>query len=475
MNDIWKATDEELLLRAGAVQRELNELSGSLVPLVAEIATRGLAEAKGHRDAADLLRSIQNVTRSTAKARVRAAEQLSPLHLITGQQVAPQLPALAEAFERGEVTAEHVRVIQSVLASLPPHLDEHRPMLEADLVTHARELDPDAVAKLGKRALAMLDPDGPRPRDPRPTRNRLTLRPQGNGVEARGWFDTESAAILRTALSPLAAPIPPVDGAEDQTRDEYSTSERNGDGLVELARRMIGIGALGTEAVQPVQASVTVPLDTLTTRDGAALLGFGEGGLAAVIAAEQARRLVCDARAVPIALATTGEPLFVGRENPLANRAQRRALAQRDGGCAFPNCEVPPQWCIAHHVVHWVDGGHTDLPNLVLLCQHHHSMIHKGEWTIEMDGGFPTFHLPPWIPGGPRRNMLHRPDLVGRIPEQAARTRSALNVGDRAQTQRSSILGGDSPCRPLTPCVRTGLRPSRCGGRVQPSSPDGRR
>ena len=240
-------------------------------------------------------------------------------------------------------------------------------------------------------------------------------------MEARGWFDTESAAILRTALSPLTAPVPPVDGAEDQTRDERSTAERNGDGLVELARRMIGIGALGTEAAQPVQASVTVPLDTLTTRDGAALLGFGEGGLAAAIAAEQARRLVCDARVVPIVLASTGEPLFVGRENRLATRAQRRALAQRDGGCAFPGCEVPPQWCIAHHLVHWVDGGCTDLPNLVLLCRHHHSMIHKGEWVIEMDGGFPAFHPPPWVPGGPRRNVLHRPDLVGRVPEQSAR------------------------------------------------------
>lgn len=421
MDDIWKATDEELLLRVGTVQHELNTLSASLVPLVAELMTRGLAKAKGYRDTADLLRSVQNVARSTAKERVRAAEQLSPLYLITGQQVDPQLPVLAEAFERGEVTAEHVRVIQSVLASIPPHLDSHRPALEAELVQHARGLDPDAVAKLGKRALAVLDPDGPRPRDPRPSRNRLTLRPLGNGVEARGWFDTESAAVLRTALSPLTVPVPPVDGAEDQTRDERSTAERNGDGLVELARRMIGVGALGTEAGQPVQVSVTVPLDTLTAREGAALLGFGEGGLAAVIAAEEARRLVCDARAVPIVLAATGEPLFVGRENRLANRAQRRALAQRDGGCAFPGCDIPPQWCIAHHVVHWIDGGCTDLVNLVLLCRHHHSMIHKGDWVVEIDGGFPVFHPPPWIPGGPRRNVLHRPDLVGRIPEQAAR------------------------------------------------------
>lgn len=418
MQQAWQTTDDELLVALADAQRRVNEASAAMVPLVAEAATRGLAEQKAFRDVPDLLRTVQNVSRSTAKARLRAAEQLAPLYLITGRQVAPELPVLAAAFAQAEVSAEHVRVIQSVLAAVPPHLDAHRAPLESDLVEHARVLDPDAVAKLGKRALALLDPDGPRPRDPRPTRNRLTLRPQGSGVEARGWFDAESAAVLRTALSPLTAPVPPVEGAEDATRDERSAAERNGDGLVELARRTIGSGTLGTEATQPVQVTVIVPIETLTSREGGALLGFGDGGLAGAIEAEAALRLACDARVVPIVLASTGEPLFVGRENRFANRAQRRALAQRDGGCAFPGCDVPPQWCIAHHIVFWGHGGCTDLPNLVLLCGHHHTVIHKGEWTVEIDGGFPVFHPPPWVPGGPRRNLLHRPDLVGRRPER---------------------------------------------------------
>jgi hypothetical protein len=28
--------------------------------------------------------------------------------------------------------------------------------------------------------------------------------------------------------------------------------------------------------------------------------------------------------------------------------------------------------------VHWIDGGHTDLDNLILLCRRHHSMWHLG-------------------------------------------------------------------------------------------------
>ena len=181
-----------------------------MVSFVAEVGTRGLAEQKGFRDVPGLLRTVQNVSRSTARARVRAAEQLSPMHLITGQQVDPQLPVPAAAFEGAEVSAGHVRVIQRVLGSVPPHLDEHRVPLEADLVGHARTLDPDTVEKLGKHAVALPAPDGPRPRDPQPGRNRFSLRPQGNGVEARGWFDTESAAVLRARPHRPVRPGPAV-------------------------------------------------------------------------------------------------------------------------------------------------------------------------------------------------------------------------------------------------------------------------
>ncbi|MEJ8278264.1 HNH endonuclease signature motif containing protein [Pseudonocardia spirodelae] len=411
MDDVWQAGDEELLLAVADVQERINRESASLVALVAEIAIRGLAEGRGFRDTAELLRTVQNVSRSTARARVDAARMLSPLHLITGERVDAELPELAAAFAQGAVGDGHVRVILRVLATLPPHLHEHRPVLEADLVHHARTLDPDAVEKLGRRAIALLDPDGPRPREPKPSRTRFVLRPQGAGYEARGWFDTESAAILRTALSPLTAPVPPAGTAGSApARDERSTAERTGDGLVELARRLLAVGALGVENGRPVTLTVTVPIETLTSGTGAALLGFGEGGLAAAVAAGDALRLACDARVVPVVLASSGEPLFLGREQRLASRAQRLALAQRDGGCAFAGCEAPPQWCVAHHCTHWAAGGATDLDNLVLLCPHHHRMVHRDGWSVQIRDGFPVITPPGWVPGGPRTNPLHRPD-----------------------------------------------------------------
>jgi hypothetical protein len=76
------------------------------------------------------------------------------------------------------------------------------------------------------------------------------------------------------------------------------------------------------------------------------------------------------------------EVLDLGRSTRVVSRAQRRALVLRDGGCGFPGCDRPPQWCDAHHLRHWVKGGPTDLWNLVLLCRRHHVLCHEGGWHL---------------------------------------------------------------------------------------------
>lgn len=68
---------------------------------------------------------------------------------------------------------------------------------------------------------------------------------------------------------------------------------------------------------------------------------------------------------MPVVLGSAGEPLAI-----------------RDRGCVFPGCDRPPGWCDGHHIVHWADGGPTDLANLALLCNHHHKAIHEGGWTM---------------------------------------------------------------------------------------------
>jgi 5-methylcytosine-specific restriction endonuclease McrA len=76
----------------------------------------------------------------------------------------------------------------------------------------------------------------------------------------------------------------------------------------------------------------------------------------------------------------------------------RRAVILRDGGCAFPGCGRPARWCQAHHIWHWSHGGPTALDNLVLLCAHHHNVVHHHGWQVHLDTNrLPVFTPPPWI------------------------------------------------------------------------------
>ncbi len=121
------------------------------------------------------------------------------------------------------------------------------------------------------------------------------------------------------------------------------------------------------------------------------------------------RRLACDADLIPIALGTTGEVLDVGRLHRLVTPALWRALVCRDRHCAFPGCTRPPLMCHAHHIVHWLHGGTTKLHNLVLLCGHHHRLIHHTPWQVRIGtDGHPEF-LPPPKPGQPPDWIRHRP------------------------------------------------------------------
>ncbi|WP_373460564.1 HNH endonuclease signature motif containing protein [Arthrobacter oryzae] len=84
----------------------------------------------------------------------------------------------------------------------------------------------------------------------------------------------------------------------------------------------------------------------------------------------------------------------------------RKAITARDQGCAFPACTIPATWCEAHHITYWSHGGPTGTDNGTFLCSHHHHLIHKENWTIQVKTGIPWFIPPPHIDPHqkPRRN-----------------------------------------------------------------------
>ncbi|MFL6141903.1 MAG: HNH endonuclease signature motif containing protein [Labedaea sp.] len=58
---------------------------------------------------------------------------------------------------------------------------------------------------------------------------------------------------------------------------------------------------------------------------------------------------------------------------------------------------MPARWTDAHHIHHWIDGGRTDLANMVLLCRRHHRILHGTEWEIHVVNDIPYFKPPKWV------------------------------------------------------------------------------
>jgi hypothetical protein len=283
-----------------------------------------------------------------------------------------------------------------------------------------------------------------------------------------GWLDREAATVLRCALDPLSAPSPDP-GTGD--RDPRSLSQRRADALTEVCRLALASGRLPGNGGDRPQVVVTVPyaalrrdvdpvlLDTSWTKTppppvdvgesrrtaglsgppGGAAFPAGPGcvppresaadagpgapspqpapGLVGTlddggrISAEAARRLACDAGILPAVLDGRGQVLDLGRQRRLFTGPVRRALVLRDRGCAFPGCDRPPRWCDGHHILHWADGGVTDLTNSVLLCGFHHRAVHHTDWRVRINqaDGLPEFLAPVLLDPAqrPRRNTYH--------------------------------------------------------------------
>ena len=129
------------------------------------------------------------------------------------------------------------------------------------------------------------------------------------------------------------------------------------------------------------QLFVTVDLDTLRSGLTGAGETFGGSEAGELLAPETVRRLACDAAIIPTVLGSDLEVVDLGHQVRLFTAAQTRRLWLRDRHCTYPGCDMPGQWCDAHHLVHWANGGKTDLSNAALLCERHHTVVHQRRYA----------------------------------------------------------------------------------------------
>lgn len=381
---------------------------------------RGLSQDDGFRTAKTWLQAVGRLSGQAAYRLVRAARLLR------------QLPKLAAAAQGGEASPEHVQQVSRLAEQVGV---EQVTDVDATLADAAAALDPTDFQVVCARVQAHLDPDGPDPAKDFERRG-LTLNPVGGLMSLRGQLDPEGGAAMSAALDAIMAP--PGDD------DNRTAAQRRADALVDLARLHLAARDLPTvggqrpqigvllfpQALQPelLEKLAAAQKDSFTTQrlrhilsekppatdndspddapDGGSDTQPTEAKATArapdwtkpgwadppwldwhgPISNQLAQRLACDADLMRLIVDPgSGMPLDVGRSHRLVPHWIRKALHARDRGCRWPGCHTPAQWTDGHHLDHWTDGGETRIDRLMLLCRHHHVLVHEGGWSIDLD------------------------------------------------------------------------------------------
>ncbi|GAA2023921.1 HNH endonuclease signature motif containing protein [Pseudokineococcus marinus] len=296
---------------------------------------------------------------------------------------------------------------------------------------------------------------------------------RGRAPRRGGGTAAPPRATVMTAIEALAAPEP----SREHGPDLRSAAQRRADALVALADKALSAppgSPTGVPSEGGARARVVVTMD-LTALTGQ-VAGAGLLPDDAPLSAGAVRRLACDAEVVPAVLGSRSEPLDVGRAAYTVTPAQRRAPAIRDRGCIAPDCDAPVSRTHAHHVVHWADGGPTDLSNLALVCGHDHRRVHTGALVAHVVDGRPVITRPgdppPTTTPPPWRarledlsHELHHLDDPGDPDEPGPEDEAVVAPDDAGAPDAAVEHGGREPDHHVEPeGAGPGHRPGRDGG-----------
>jgi hypothetical protein len=208
------------------------------------------------------------------------------------------------------------------------------------------------------------------------SRRRLHVSLMSDGMHSiEGVLDPVGGAALRTALDSLAKRLGPD--------DDRTYRQRMADSLVELVHHAMDEGRLPRRNGVRPHVNLTTTLEGLKNEVGAPPADLE---LSLPISTRTLERIACDCTMSRVLLADSAV-IDVGRATRIVSAPTRRALRVRDRGCRWSGCDRQVNWSTPHHIITWTrDRGPTSLPNLVLLCYHHHRLVHEGGWQVIKTG-----------------------------------------------------------------------------------------
>jgi len=410
--------DEALRERLAGLAANLNVAHYHLLRLIGELQRRGAWFEPGILSCAHWLSWRCGIALNAAREKVRVAEALA------------YLPLVAERFAAGEFSYSKVRAItrvatpenEATLVNIARYATAAQLEVAVRAYRRVRRQEENALAMQGfaQRYLQwQWDEDG-----------MLSLRARLPAEDGAVFLQALHAAAEAVPLEAIQAEQQELQAAAPLAAPAAPGALRDAEALVRMAESSLAQGVQPGTQAERFQVMVHVDAEALARQGEGERCGLEPGP---AIAAENARRIACDASRVDV-LEVDGQPLAIGRRARTIPAAIRRALKARDGGCRFPGC-TNDRRVDAHHIEHWADGGETRLDNLVLLCRRHHRLLHEGGFNVELrDDGRPLFFDSQGrlIPAVPQAEPTTAPEALA----------AQLGAGDvSAETMRQVAVG----------------------------------
>jgi len=270
-----------------------------------------------------------------------ARERLRVAHALTA------LPKVSEKFAEGAISYSKVRAITRVA-------DESNEDYLLMVATHGTAHHVERLVAQYRRARKLQDAE--------------FANDQYLKREVTYYYDHDGCLVMKARMPADQGEliIKALEMAMETSEEPEPIAARRADALCEVAETYMNNSENSGSTADRYQVVVHVG-----TRD----IPHIDNG--PHVTAETSRRVACDCSSTVIHEDVNGEPLNIGRRSRTIPPPMRRALKTRDGGCRFPGC-TNHKFVDGHHIKHWADGGETSLDNLVLLCRHHHHLVHEG-------------------------------------------------------------------------------------------------
>jgi hypothetical protein len=446
------------------LQRELDTHKAWMAKTLAqrsrwELGQSGLAAQQGHLSPESLIQTLTGGTKAESRKLVDVGRMLTEIEEADTQNAeaarglptggsdpdavdsarptpvpAPWHAPIAHAVNDGTLSIDGAHALRRGLGDVDTVVTA--PLLAealAALLAEASTLNADQLLKRARQSRDDLDAEGIRTREQKAWDDRyLRIWTLDTGqVRVDGLFPPEQGQFIKATFDSLTSPrrggVRFVDTeraswARRVRDDPRTTAQITCDGFVDLLtagttvnpnemlggrRPAVQILTTPTTAARPADPGRPSADDILLGRAGPIGHGYLEGN-PTPISGESVERLICDSGTLEIRFDESERPLDLGRERRLFNRAQRRALAARDGGCMWPGCDRPPAFTEAHHVHHWLrDDGSTDIDQGILLCRAHHLLLHNQRWQIFENSG--RYWLRPPATVDPGQTLIEMP------------------------------------------------------------------